>query len=70
MYGGGGVSVSSLWLRKGEAISCISGAFDILVGEGGGERRKFGFWRERRGRIGERGAQKCEEDFSEKEDAK
>jgi hypothetical protein len=73
VYGGGGRSVSAECVLKGFfESSVISGAFDMLGGEGGGESRKLGFWRrsrsERSGRIGLLGAQKCEDGFSKKEE--
>jgi hypothetical protein len=74
VYGGGASVVLGTVFVKMEAETCvISGAFDILdIGDGGGESWKFGsrrrLRRERRGRTGDRGAEKCVDGFSKKED--
>lgn len=72
VYGGGASTVLGVVVKM-EADTCvISGTLDILdVGDGGGESWKFGSRRrsrrERRGRIGDRGAEKCVDGLEKRE---
>lgn len=73
-YGGGGSSVSTALAAKRLETSCISGTFDMFDGDGGGESSYVVVWirsrRDKRGRIGLRGAQKWLDGFSKNEDAR